>query len=211
MKTNFHEQKFILLCYYPELYLIQKCALASTDILIIVPSIMAVTFEKLVQEEFGKSFNIKWTHAKKRCVIDHKENPDDLTACCCPGCVQQYRYTLALEVVPGGAPKVNWRDEIAGTFNRVQGNMAASSGNTSQINSVARMNNTIVQKVSRIESRLLIEHNNATAAATAPVEAETMEERGSIADEIAKLNKLRDDGVLNDEEFEKAKAKALSQ
>jgi len=166
---------------------------------------MAVTFEKLVQEEFGKSFNIKWTHAKKRCIIDHKQNPDDLTACCCPGCVQQYRYTLTLEVVPGGAPKVNWRDEIAGTFNRVQGNIAASSGNTSQINSVSRMNNTIVQKVSRIESRLLIEHNNA------PVEDETMVERGSIADEISKLNKLRDDGVLNDEEFEKAKAKVLSQ
>ena len=167
---------------------------------------MAVTFEKLVQEEFGKSFNIKWTHAKKRCVIDHKENPDELTACCCPGCVQQYRYTLTLEVVPGGAPKVIWIDEIAGTFNHMQGNMAASSGNTSQITGVARMNNTIVQKVSRIESRLLIEHTEVI-----PVEAETMEERGSIADEIAKLNKLRDDGVLNDEEFEKAKAKVLSQ
>ena len=180
------------------------------------------TFEKLVEEEFGQEFNIAWPPTikpnGKRCVIDHKHNPDDLIACLCPGLVQQYRYTLTLEADSGGAPKVTWVDNIAGSFNRAQGHMAAANHNPSQTNAVARMDNTIIQKVSRIENRLLIEHNNAAAAATAPtfaasseaVKAETMEERESIADEIAKLKKLHDDGVLNGEEFEKAKSKALS-
>ena len=42
------------------------------------------------------------------------------------------------------------------------------------------------------------------------VKAEVMEERDTLADEIAKLKKLHDDGVLTDEEFKEAKQKAIS-
>mmetsp|Transcript_21207 Transcript_21207/g.26758 ORF Transcript_21207/g.26758 Transcript_21207/m.26758 type:complete len:183 (+) Transcript_21207:94-642(+) len=181
---------------------------------------MAVTFENLVKEEFGREFFIQWKNGgNTSCVINHKNNPDELTACCCPGCVQKLSYTITLDK-SAGVPRVSWVDNIAGSFNRMQGNMAAGSGNYSQISAVQKANNLIVQSCSRIESRLLVAQNTiATTSAVAEtvhlapppqVKAEVMEERDSLADEIAKLKKLHEDGVLTEEEFKEAKQKAIS-
>lgn len=183
---------------------------------------LALTFDNLVRQEFGKEFNVyqssKDGHVAPglfSCKIDHKKNPDDTVACCCPGIVQQYRYTLTLDTSKGAAPKVHVKDEITG-LNRTQAAMA----NTNISNQIQRVNNLVFQAVSRIETQLIIEHHNnnaATNVAAVPagavvpeVQAEVMEERVSVADEVLKLKQLHDNGVLNDEEFEQAKKKALS-
>ena len=128
-------------------------------------------------------------------------------ACLCPGIVQVYRFTVSIEML-GGTPTVSYKDDIAGTFNRMQGHAAAKSGNTSKVTGTQSMTNLVLQGCSRIENRLVMEQNNANAA----VAAQNMEERQkvNVADEINKLKKLHEDGVLNEEEFEKAKTKVLS-
>lgn len=160
---------------------------------------MSITFTKLVQEEFEQDFNLVWPPMfnGKKCIINHKKNPDTCVSCLCPG-ITKYSYTLTLEADSGGAPKVTLVDNMVSSPSGAYGN--AAHGMTGHGNA----SSTTVQKVSRIENRLREQHSNAEA-----VKAETMEERGSTADEIAKLKKLHDDGVLNDEEFEKAKANAL--
>ena len=185
---------------------------------------MTLTFENLVRQEFGKEFNVyryKDGHVARglfACKIDYKKNPSDLAACCCPGIVQQYGYTLTLggaAPTKGAAPKVHVEDNITG-LNRTQAAMAQ----TNISNQIQMMNNQVFQAVSRIETQLILEHqnNNATIVAAVPasvvvpeVQAEVMEERVlSVADEVLKLKQLHDDGVLNDEEFEQAKKNALS-
>mmetsp|Transcript_5787 Transcript_5787/g.8874 ORF Transcript_5787/g.8874 Transcript_5787/m.8874 type:complete len:170 (-) Transcript_5787:289-798(-) len=168
---------------------------------------MTVTFRSLVKEEFGKDFNVQWISTTS-VNVDYKANPDDLTACCCPGLVQKYNYTLTLQT-SGGRPQVNYRDNIAGTFNRMQGGMAAGAGNASQVNAVQRMNNLVLQRCSRIESHLIAQQTK-TSSPVEQVKSEVMEERDGMAAEIAKLKKLHDDGVLDDEEFKQAKAKVIS-
>ena len=183
---------------------------------------LVLMFENLVRQEFGKEFNVyryKDGHVARglfACKIDYKKNPSDLAACCCPGIVQQYSYTLTLDTNKGAAPKVHVEDNITG-LNRTQAAMAQ----TNISNQIQMMNNQVFQAVSRIETQLILEHQNnnaATNVAAIPasvvvpeVQAEVMEERDlSVADEVLKLKQLHDDGVLNDEEFEQAKNKALS-
>lgn len=168
---------------------------------------MIAIFRSLVKEEFGKDFNLQY-NGKFSVDIDYKANPDEFTACCCPGLVQKYNYTLTLQMT-SGRPKVNYRDNVAGTFNRMQGGMAAGHGNASQVNAVQRMNNLVLQRCTRIESQLIAQQTKPSPP-VAVVKAEVMEERDGIAAEITKLKKLHDDGVLDDEEFKQAKAKVLS-
>eukprot|EP00578_Thalassiosira_sp_NH16_P012995 CAMPEP_0181119742 /NCGR_PEP_ID=MMETSP1071-20121207/23763_1 /TAXON_ID=35127 /ORGANISM="Thalassiosira sp., Strain NH16" /LENGTH=194 /DNA_ID=CAMNT_0023204307 /DNA_START=282 /DNA_END=866 /DNA_ORIENTATION=+ len=186
----------------------------------------ATVFKQQVIEEFKKEFNIVWTPGDIKCTISHKNNPDDFLACCAPGCFQQYVYTLTL--LDGG--KVEMVDDIAGSFNRAQGNMAAGNGNATQVVGVANMTNRVMQKVSRIENQLMIHLNNmrlqsnvlpAVAVVAVPetqkivrdIEPESTSDKQrdkSIADEITKLKELHSTGVLSDEEFQQAKASALA-
>eukprot|EP00592_Proboscia_alata_P019970 CAMPEP_0194419980 /NCGR_PEP_ID=MMETSP0176-20130528/19201_1 /TAXON_ID=216777 /ORGANISM="Proboscia alata, Strain PI-D3" /LENGTH=258 /DNA_ID=CAMNT_0039227281 /DNA_START=96 /DNA_END=872 /DNA_ORIENTATION=+ len=183
---------------------------APTTVTIVAYTIAksTTTFESLVKEEFAREFNILWKPNKLSCVIDHKQNPDACTACLCPGCVQVYSYTLTIDM-SSGIPKLSYKDNIAGSFNRIQGNMTAGAGNTMTVNGVGRMNDSVVQRCNRIENRLVMEQNNNALGAGVPI-SEVMEERVGIADEIGKLKKLHDDGVLDKEEFEQAKSKVLS-
>jgi len=173
-------------------------------------------FKKLVTEEFGREFNITWwVKNSNKCTISHKNNPDEFTACCCPGCVQQYVFTLTLN----DEGRVDVVDTLHGSFNRVQGNMAAGQGNSSQAIAVVNMTANVNQKASRVETRLMMNENNSSipvvTAIPAP-QAEVMvrdENSGkkSMADEIAKLKALLDDGVLTEEEFQTAKQKVIDQ
>jgi len=181
-------------------------------------------FESYVKEEFAKDFHILWKPNKCSCVVDHKQNPDECSACICPGCAQVYSYTLTSNT-SSGIPKISYRDNIAGTFNRMMGLMTASSGNTMTVTGVAKMNGLVLQRCNRIENRMVMEQNNdrlvmeqndnalgtgVPISETGVPISEVMEERVSIADEIVKLKKLHDDGLLDDEEFKSTKAKVLS-
>lgn len=193
--------------------------------------IMAATsiqtlFKQQVTEEFKREFNIVWKVSYRKCTISHKNNPDDCTACLCPGCVQQYVYTLTL--LDGG--KVQMVDDIEGSLNRVQAGMAAGNGNATQLVGVTNMTNKVMQKVSRIENQLMIHLNNMrlqshdntqqsnvslpiasvlpVAAVVAVPETQTMV-RDEISDtQRAKLKALKtlcDDGVLSFEEYQQIK------
>ena len=197
---------------------------------------MQTLFKQQVAEEFKREFNIVWKGDRK-CTISHKNNPNDFLACCAPGCVQQYVYTLTL--LDGG--KVQMVDNIEGSLNRAQAGMAAGNGNATQIVSVANMANKVMQKVSRIENQLMIHLNNMrlqsnnntqsnappsiasvlTAAAVVAVpETQTIVRDivtplpESISDtQRAKLKALKilcDDGVLSFNEYQQIKKDTLA-
>ena len=183
-------------------------------------------FKQQVTEEFKREFSIVWKVSYRKCTISHKNNPDDCTACLCPGCVQQYVYTLTL--LDGG--KVQMVDDIEGSLNRVQAGMAAGNGNATQLVGVTNMTNKVMQKVSRIENQLMIHlnnmrlqsHNNTQQSNVSPPIASVLpvaavvavpETQTMVRDEIsdtqrAKLKALKtlcDDGVLSFEEYQQIK------
>jgi len=177
------------------------------------------SFKQLVEKEFSREFFIVWRNSNI-CKIDRKDNPDEITACCCPGCVQVISYTLSLR--SGG--QIEWVDNVADSFNRMQGNVAANEGNATQIVGVQGHNNRLVQSLSRIEIQLIGDATGfelAVAATTIAPLAQAMvrmdddEDKPSgpsgpsVSDEISKLKALLDDGTLSEEEFQQAKKKVL--
>jgi len=196
------------------------------------------SFKKLVEKEFSREFSIIWRDSNV-CKIDRKDNPDTITAWCCPGCVHKISFTLSL----GSGGQIQWVDNIS----RMQASLAAGAGNASQMVGVQGHNNRLVQSLSRIESQLVgdatyfelavaatttaplaqamvIESqlvgeatgSELAVAATTPaplaqgmVRMDDDEDKPSVSDEIAKLKALLDDGTLSEEEFQQAKKKVL--
>lgn len=196
-------------------------------------------FKQLVEQEFSKEFFLKWTSSNV-CIITRKDNPTPFVECCCCCRKSEVNHTLTLKsggrvtLIEGIKHNEHERSSqssggmgVAASVIGVAASVAMSIvaaasdvefSNDEYSRSMIKFlhNNALMQKLSRIESQLMVDNNCfelAVFAATTAPQTESMvrvdDNKSTVVDEIDRLKAMLDDGTLNKEEFQQAKTKVL--